>query len=316
MSVNSDNLPRQIEAAMDAIRAEVWYDDTVQPHWRGRLVDRQTLTAELTRVANMTQEFEQVSWPRRIGLALGEMKLWQAELQFQRLWLDAASWARCHCHVPLEKRLGRVYRLFYGDVPILSDDWAFVPSGRTVNAVANQIRRIAYKHPHINEPKLLDYVESAGANLAIIQNDEPYGAIEAALQNHDRPSGHLLRLLEFAFEAVLFSRRAYELDMHWSCSIFGVLDAPNLNLAAALNRLHGHYYGWVFGVNGERLDRPRLGSGHVPENPTETQVKEALFDANPLRAEWVKRLEQQEQTEAHSSSVEDEHDGQLSHELD
>jgi hypothetical protein len=50
-------------------------------------------------------------------------------------------------------------------------------------------------------------------------------------------------------------------------------------------------------VNGERLDAPSCGLGHVPDNPTEQQAKDALLEANPLRAEWVKCLERQERLE-------------------
>lgn len=45
IKVDDDNHALQIMDAMDSIRARVWHDHNVQPHWRDRLTDTAGLRA-------------------------------------------------------------------------------------------------------------------------------------------------------------------------------------------------------------------------------------------------------------------------------
>jgi hypothetical protein len=297
MIVDNDTMSRQIEIAMDAIRAEVWHDDTIQPNWQDRLIGQQSTDAMLKLLAHGKDVIEQSGWHPDIAIATEDIDEWAADLWFHRYWLSAVCWSQ-HCgHRQLAWRLGRVYRLLFGGEPILCDDWVFVPSGRTVVGVANEIVALAFGPSSARRPRVLDYKDSGGAVAAIEQSEATEQVIRDALEE---PWGVYVDtdMLELALEAVLFSRQVWEAELYWSDYIFGALDNSNQRLAAALTQLHGFNFGWVYSVNGERVDQLRHGSGHVPDNPTEQQAKAALIEANPLRVEWVKVMEQNEKMSA------------------
>ena len=76
------------------------------------------------------------------------------------------------------------------------------------------------------------------------------------------------------------------------------MDAPNLQLASALMRYYGHFFGIIYLFQGLRIDRPPLGSGHVPDDPTAEEAKRCQLECNRLRAALVERQEEREKERA------------------
>jgi hypothetical protein len=302
MKINDDNLAHQVMAEMDAIRAEVWRD---------RLVDAAGLEAQKAHLEELKAEFQQAAkeppsfpggrcrgfheagygdgrreriefreydskfqgrWISIFESATHDIEFWQQELGFQRFWMDSALWASSNGHIMLAKRLKHTYRLFYGAPPI--------------------IRARVFGHP-VTEPELLDWSSAQGAECVLdnIKDRQAliYHTLEA-LHLLDNPyESEIGRRLDSAYQAASFKRRFYEVDHFWGCRIFDALGDGKVCLAAALMRLYGHFFGTVYLFQGQRIDRPSYGAGHVPDFPTAAQAKSCLFDCNRLREAWIER---------------------------
>jgi hypothetical protein len=116
-------LSNQVTAAMDDIRAEVWRDGA-GPHWRERLVDQRGLTAQMASLSQIKKGFLDGSeWAARrevptlsriFSMAVYHIGFWEEQLEFQRLWIAAASWARLTGRSALAERLANAYGRLYG----------------------------------------------------------------------------------------------------------------------------------------------------------------------------------------------------------
>lgn len=313
ISVSDDNLAYQIMEAMDGLRTEVWHDPAAQPHWHDRLVDADGLEAQKAHLEELKWKFQQAveSPPEFLGLedihcvqvdcqacwvcifesAIHDLDFWKQELDYQILWMDATFWASRNGHTVLAKRLGHAYRLFYGARPILNQIASFfVPSGRTVRAVANEIRARAFDCPN-TEPEHQKWHLAQGAEFALDNIKDRQARIGDALEAlgllDDPVVSEIRRLLHCAYEAASIMRCSYELDDVWCTRIFAALDDGNVSLAAALMRYYGSFFGTVYLFQGLRIDRPPLGFGHVPDDPTAEEAKACLLECNRLRAAWI-----------------------------
>ena len=106
-------LPQKIREAMDGLRRDVWCDDDADgpltPRWSERLQGADGLKAEQ---ANL--EEAKAAYPPTALQERKDIDFWISELEFQRLWILAASQAGATGQEDLAGRLARVYRLLYG----------------------------------------------------------------------------------------------------------------------------------------------------------------------------------------------------------
>lgn len=301
VNVGDDNLAHQIMEAMDSIRAQVWHDPAVQPHWRDRLTDTAGLRAQQQHLAQFVRPVRGVgrkisdeNWDTRLAEIFDDADYdflcWQRELEFQRQWIIAASSARALGHVDFSRRLARVYRLLYGgDLSFEPVDDPLVMKPHTVFAVARRLQLSIYNWP-INylEWDRIDMQDFDVTSERISDRQRHIYSTLEKLDLVDNPCrSEIGRQLDAAYRASAFRDTLNETDRVWLDRITSALDAPDVSLASALMRLYAHLFGTVYIVGGLFLDQPPLGNGHVPDDPTEQQAKRCLLECNRLRAAWI-----------------------------
>jgi hypothetical protein len=309
--MNDENLAHQIMDAMDGIRAYVWYDHNVLPHWRDRLTDTAGLRAQQQQWTKFIHEFQRQNCIDAAANELGDkaalgaifadaakdMINCQHELEFQRQWIIAASSvaassAHTRGQTVLASRLAYVYRLMYGGdlhYEPVPNPVAF--RADTVANVARQLDLLVYDH----ELTYHEWHDSDMQWFSIRDEDvrDQQKQIYRALQRRDlldNPcQSEIGRRLDAAYRASMFRDTLNAFDEKWVCSILGALDSANVALASRLMRLYSHMFGMVLRIEGHSLNWPAFGVGHVPESPSEQQVKRCLFECNRLRAAWISR---------------------------
>jgi hypothetical protein len=315
MISETNSIADQVLETMDGIRNKVWHDPRVQPHWRNRLTSTAGLRVQQQRLAKLVDELRQacrvdadacvsagdISAPKILAEAVDNLILWQRELEFQRQWIIVASSAQALGHVDLARRLARVYRLLYGGnlrFEPIADPLAL--KANTVFGIARILWRWIWDCPiryQEWDPGYMQFFDVASERIDWQQTE-----IRRALRKRgllENPLGSSFgRRLYAAYEALSFESLLYSVDELWLWRIFAAFDEGNLTLACALMRLYGHMFGTVYLIEGEFLDRPTLGEGHVPDAPTPQEAKRCLFECNRLRALWVERKEEAEAEEA------------------
>jgi hypothetical protein len=292
---SDDNLAQQVMAEMDGLRAEVWHDYNVLAHWRDRLTDTAGIQAQQQHLATFIREFQrqhcaEADLAEIFADAADDLICWQRELEFQRQWVIAASSAHALGKVNFARRLAHEYRLLYGgdlNYEPIDDPLVFQP--RTAFAVARKLQRWIWdwslRYVEWDDQDCLD----AEPWLEIIHDRKETichvldrrGLLDAPCRTE------IGKRLDAAYQACGFRHTSLALQYAWLRRIAAALDRPNLRLASALMRLYSHIFGVVYLIGGHFLDCPTYGAGHVPDAPTEQQVKNCLIDCNRLRVAWV-----------------------------